>query len=58
MILIMQNFGSKPKMSCSTITELVIMIGFLYLISFSFILSKNPNLANSKKFELFAIPII
>ena len=37
MILIIQNFGSKPNTSCSTITDVVIIIGFLYLISFSFI---------------------
>jgi hypothetical protein len=32
-----QNFGSNPKMNCSTITEVVMMIGFLYLIKNVFI---------------------
>jgi len=31
MILIRQNFGSKPKINCKTITAVVIIIGFLYL---------------------------
>lgn len=58
MILIMQNFGSKPKMSCNTITDVVIIIGFLYSIIFSFTFSNNPNLANNKKFELCAVQTI
>lgn len=39
MILIIQNFGSKPKMSCNTITEVVITMGFLYRVNFSLILA-------------------
>jgi hypothetical protein len=39
MILMMQNFGSNPKISCNTITDVVMMIGFLYFINFSFILT-------------------
>ncbi len=30
MILMSVNFGSKPKMSCSTVIESVMIIGFLY----------------------------
>jgi hypothetical protein len=30
MMLMMQNFASKPKMSCSTITAVVMMMGFLW----------------------------
>ncbi len=41
MIFIMQNFGSKPKINCSTITEAVMIIGFLYLIIFAFILAAS-----------------
>ena len=26
----MQNFGSKPQMSCKTVIETVMIIGFLY----------------------------
>ena len=32
-----QNFGSKPKMSCNTTTEIVMMIGFLYFMKNDFI---------------------
>jgi len=37
MMLMIQNFGSKPKMSCSTVIETVITIGFLYLKKNAFI---------------------
>lgn len=37
MMLMMQNLGSNPKMSCSTTTELVMITGFLYLIKMAFI---------------------
>jgi hypothetical protein len=30
MILMSVNFGSKPKMSCSTVIESMMIIGFLY----------------------------
>lgn len=39
MILIMQNFGSNPKISCKIITEEVITISFLYLVKISFIIN-------------------
>jgi len=39
MILIMQNFGSNPKMSCKIITDVVIIIGFLYFMNLCFILA-------------------
>lgn len=39
MKLMRQNFGSKPKITCSKITEVVMIIGFLYLIIFSFMVS-------------------
>lgn len=45
MILIMQNFGSNPKMSCKIITEAVITTGFLYAISKCFIISSIYLLA-------------
>ena len=35
-MLIMQNLASNPNISCSSITDEVIMMGFLYLMSFSF----------------------
>lgn len=35
-MLMIQNLGSNPKMSCSATTEVVIMIGFLYLMTTSF----------------------
>jgi hypothetical protein len=30
MMLMSVNFGSKPKMSCNTVIESVMIIGFLY----------------------------
>ena len=36
-MLMMQNFASNPNISCSRITDEVMMTGFLYLMSFSFI---------------------
>lgn len=44
MILMMQNLASKPKISCNTITAAVIIMGFLYLMNFSFTISNNLNL--------------
>ncbi len=38
-----QNLGSNPKISCNIITEVVIIMNFLYLISVSFIISSNLN---------------
>ncbi len=38
MMLMMQNFASKTKINCNTITDVVMIMGFLYLISFCFIL--------------------
>ena len=44
MMLIMQNFESKPKMSCSTITDVVMTIGFLTRPEKSLhILVKSPD---------------
>ncbi|MCE3296771.1 MAG: hypothetical protein K0R65_2485 [Crocinitomicaceae bacterium] len=39
MMLMMQNLGSKPKTSCSTTTEVVIINGFLYVRINFFILA-------------------
>ena len=36
MMLMMQNLASNPNISCSRITDDVMMMGFLYLMSFSF----------------------
>src|SRR5688572_4767154 len=36
-ILMIQNFGSKPNSHCKTITDVVMIIGFLYFMIFSFI---------------------
>ncbi len=36
-MLMIQNFGSNPKMSCNTTTEVVIITGFLYLSASVFI---------------------
>ena len=38
MILIMQNFGSKPQMSCKIVIEAVMIIGFLYFKISAFII--------------------
>ena len=35
MMLMMQNLASNPKISCSRITDEVMMMGFLYLMIFS-----------------------
>lgn len=35
-MLMMQNLASNPNISCSRITDEVMMMGFLYLMSFSF----------------------
>ena len=35
-MLMMQNLASNPNISCSRTTDAVIMMGFLYLMSFSF----------------------
>ncbi len=37
MMFMIQNLGSKPNMSCNTSTEVVITIGFLYLMISAFI---------------------
>lgn len=34
----MQNFGSKPQMSCKTVIETVMIIGFLYFKINAFII--------------------
>jgi hypothetical protein len=47
MMLMIQNFGSKPKISCNTITERVITNGFLYLISVSGFIASRSILACS-----------
>lgn len=39
MMLMMQNLGSNPNISCRIITELVMISGFLYLIRNAFILA-------------------
>ena len=36
MMLIMQNLASNPNISCRRMTDAVMMMGFLYLMSFSF----------------------
>jgi len=36
-ILMMQNFGSKPKTICKTVMEVMMMMGFLYLMINAFI---------------------
>lgn len=43
MILIKQNFGSNPKISCRIRTEAVITTGFLYLKKFFFIESATSG---------------
>ena len=37
MMLMSVNFGSKPNMSCSTVIESVMIIGFLYFTMSCFI---------------------
>lgn len=51
MILIMQNLGSKPKMSCNTITDVVIIIALLYLIHLSFTINNSRNLEDMNFFR-------
>ncbi len=47
MMFMIQNFASKPKMSCSTITEKAIVIGFSYLLNASvFIANRSIPLDN------------
>gem|GEM_PF-2969761 len=41
----MQNLGSNPNRSCNTITEIVMMMGFLYLMNCVFMIGSNQNLA-------------
>ncbi len=43
----MQNLGSNPKISCSTVTDTVITNGFLYLDKSVFIVNSSPNPADS-----------
>ena len=50
MMLMIKNFGSNPKMSCRTITDVVIIMGFLYLNSFSFINQQQPLDGEQKLF--------
>ncbi len=60
MILMIQNFGSNPKMSCKTITEEVITIGFLYLVKKVFMVNNilirechmQPELFLIKRFSV------
>lgn len=42
MILMIQNLGSKPKMSCKATTEVVMTSGFLYLMINAFIVQQHP----------------
>ena len=37
MMLMMQNFGSNPKINCNTITDVVMIMGFLYCMILFFI---------------------
>lgn len=60
MILMMQNFGSKPNKNCNAITDEVIMIYFLYFIKNVFIVNNSPNPAYNFVIEisvLFSFPL-
>jgi len=43
MILMIQNFGSKPKMSCKTTTDVVITIGFRYFLKNDLVATLCPT---------------
>jgi len=47
MMLMIQNFGSKPKINCNTITERVITTDFLYLIMVSGFIAIHSILVRS-----------
>lgn len=42
----MVNLGSKPKMHCSTITEVVMIIAFLYFLIKTFMTIDFNNIPN------------
>jgi len=57
MMLMIQNFGSKPKINCNTITEKVITTGFLYLISVSGFIASHSILAHSMPAGLLLVSL-
>ncbi len=57
MMLMIQNFGSKPKINCNTITERVITTGFLYLMSVSGFIANHSTQVHSMPAGLLLVSL-